>query len=94
MKKWTVVIEVTDHADRTGPSAERELTKNEIEDAILSHDVPAYVSYQVMETIPAPYGPQHPDGVFIKEVAQHNSRCVDPSKTYDKPNRRKASDDM
>lgn len=64
MKKWTVVIEITDEiTDGSGP-----YTKQEIE-SFVSDSMQQYVEngigFQIFETIEAPYGPQHPDGVFI-----------------------------
>lgn len=76
MKTWTVVLEIIDHADRTGPSAEEEISRNQIIDMAQSglENRPG-ISFRIMETIEAPYGPQHPDGVFIVDGgSQHLPR--------------------
>ena len=67
MKKWTVVIELTD----TQIELEEQFEKNQIEWQVsnaLRNRMHAFLKFQVMETVQAPYGPQHPDGVFIAEV--------------------------
>lgn len=58
MKTWTVVVEV---------QVDDEMDRNEVENRIRAGDE-AFNHYRIMESIPAPYGAQHPDGVFIKEV--------------------------
>jgi methionyl-tRNA synthetase len=62
MKTWTVVIEINDK--------DESFTQHQIEEYVnhLLCGALANISHRVMETIEAPYGPQKPGGVFIKEV--------------------------
>jgi hypothetical protein len=63
MKTWTVVVEITDENESL-----LQMPKEEIEALCTPGEYfacPDNVKFRIMETIPAPYGPQHPDGVFI-----------------------------
>ncbi len=62
MKTWTVVVELS--------NVPRIYLQHGIEAFVtnaLHHSLPEEISYRIMETIEAPYGPQHPGGVFITE---------------------------
>lgn len=65
MKKWTIVIEITDRAEDYDnmPYNHSRLEEN-ISDA-LEGELEINSSFQIMEIIEAPYGPQHKDGVFL-----------------------------
>ena len=64
--KWTVVIEIEDEGNL---ASGRSMKQGEIEDLIsVDCGTSVAVSYRVMEVIAAPYGAQHPGGVFISEV--------------------------
>lgn len=65
MKKWTVVIELA-MPDDTEPISQAEVNSR-VSDSLADRGF----NFQIMETIPAPYGPQHPGGVFIAEM-----RCI------------------
>lgn len=69
MKHWTIVIEIGDNSDMFDGA--EPYTQAQIEKAVterIDGALPDYLSYRVMETIDAPYGAQHRDGVYIKEV--------------------------
>lgn len=57
MKTWTVVIEIETDTR----------LKNEIEDWVSENLSFSGFPFRIMETIEAPYGPQHKDGVWIAE---------------------------
>lgn len=58
MKTWTVVIELNEMDD---------MSKQNIEDMVSTVLQYRSNSFRIMETIPAPYGPQKPGGVFLSE---------------------------
>lgn len=75
MKKWTVVIEIQDDGEPLYNTERPEhLRQQSIADCVSSALRLAFVSqslgFQIMETIEAPYGPQHPDGVFIADSSR------------------------
>lgn len=77
MKKWTVVIEFNGVQDDVPKSAIDEAVSN-----CLSDELPSGVGFRIMEVIPAPYGPQHPGGVFIAEmkcICRKGSSFVNPN---------------
>jgi len=45
-----------------------EITTEKLLDDCLCHQVPPAVAFRIMETTVAPYGPQHPGGVYLKET--------------------------
>lgn len=86
MKIWTVVIQIDDKGNSPGYPPNGYFKQHEIEKEIreaLSYQMPQEISFRIMETIEAPYGPQHPGGVFIKEksnsILTHgdSSECPD-----------------
>lgn len=76
MKTWTVVLEIRDFGEVVdGGVTNSYLSQYGIKDLIAIRDSVNHVSYSVCEAIEAPYGPQHPDGVFIVDGgSQHLPR--------------------
>lgn len=70
MKTWTVVLELQDHGSGAGHGDNEYMTQSQMNRLVsetLTAIEPSYVSFRIMETIEAPYGPQHPNGVFIAD---------------------------
>lgn len=75
MKKLTIVIQITDTRDDHGePALDHSAMEREIS-AALDGQFDIYSSYQIMEIIEAPYGPQHPNGVFV-DTRHATGKCV------------------
>jgi hypothetical protein len=80
MKTWTVVIEVRDYGEVIdNVVTDNYLSEYGIKELLAIRDCPNHISYSICETIPAPYGPQHPDGVWISE---HNKLSNAPQRLY------------
>jgi hypothetical protein len=71
MKKWTVVLEISDDGVLDGGGNASFFDKKQLENVI--SDLLSFhgFGFQIMETIDAPYGPQHPNGVFLD--TRHNT---------------------
>ena len=79
MKKWTVVVEITIDDEN-----EAEFDQGGVDRFVSETFSDRGFPFRIMEVIAAPYGPQHPGGVFITEMkcicrkgsAFHNPKCT------------------